>query len=314
MHSVRAAVLVPIALSVTLASGAPPEFATSVSNSQPILWYRLGEPSGNFVNSGTLGPAFNAFATGTPTRAVPTPGGDTGIALARGAFLESFGVSPLTGNPTFSIEAVVNLADPGAASFWGPFLHWGDGGANRSGREVYFGIQASNNNRVYAGFYNGGIRTSDILSGNTWVHVVWTRQGGNNSEAGSSLYINGCLVATQRDPDLSPGFFSAANINVTPTTFRINEARDVLGNRYFTGILDEVALYNRILTAEEIEARGSIFRCAADRNCDGGVDGDDVIVFFNAWDQSLPEGDFTGDGGVDGDDVIAFFERWDFGC
>jgi hypothetical protein len=52
----------------------------------------------------------------------------------------------------------------------------------------------------------------------------------------------------------------------------------------FSGILDEVALYNRIITAEEIEARGSIFRCAADRNCDGGVDGDDAIAFFERWD------------------------------
>ena len=314
MRFMRAAVLGPIVLGVTLVSAAPPEFATSVANSQPLLWYRLGEPSGTFANSGSLGPTFTAFAVGSPNRAVPTLGGDAGIGLTRGAYLESLDLSPLTGNPTFSIEAVVNLADPGAARNWGPFLHWGDGGANRTGREVYFGVQNGNNNVVYAGFYNAGIQTANPVSGNTWVHVVWTRQGGNDSEAGSSLYINGCLVSSVRDSSLSPGFVLAPNINVTATTFRINEARDVLGNRYFTGVLDEIALYNRILTPEEIEARGSIYRCPADRNCDGGVDGDDVIVFFNAWDQSLPEGDFTGDGGVDGDDVIAFFERWDSGC
>jgi hypothetical protein len=284
MRSIRAAVFGPLALALSIASAAPPEFATSVASSQPILWYRLNEPSGTFANSGTLGPTFTAFATGSPNRAVPTPGGDTGIGLTQGAFLESLDLSPLTGNPTFSIEAVVNLADPGAARNSGPFLHWGDGGANRTGREVYFGIQNGNNNFVYAGFYNAGIRTANPVSGNTWVHVVWTRQGGNDSETGSSLYINGCLVSSVRDSTLNPGFVSASNINVTSTTFRINEARDVLGNRYFTGILDEVALYNRILTAEEIEARGSIFRCAADRTCDGGVDGDDVIAFFGFWD------------------------------
>jgi hypothetical protein len=49
-------------------------------------------------------------------------------------------------------------------------------------------------------------------------------------------------------------------------------------------------------------------------NCDGGIDGDDVITFFTDWDQGLTAADFNQDGGVDGDDVIAFFERWDSGC
>jgi hypothetical protein len=54
--------------------------------------------------------------------------------------------------------------------------------------------------------------------------------------------------------------------------------------------------------------------CAADINADGGVDGDDVITFFAAWDAGQSLGDFNGDGGVDGDDVIEFFARWDAGC
>ncbi|MFZ4576118.1 MAG: GC-type dockerin domain-anchored protein, partial [Phycisphaerales bacterium] len=54
--------------------------------------------------------------------------------------------------------------------------------------------------------------------------------------------------------------------------------------------------------------------CPADINGDGGVDGDDVIAFFTAWDNANPAADFNGDNAVDGDDVIAFFERWDGGC
>jgi hypothetical protein len=52
--------------------------------------------------------------------------------------------------------------------------------------------------------------------------------------------------------------------------------------------------------------------CPADWNNDGGVDGDDVIAFFAAWDAG--NADFNNDGGTDGDDVIAFFGRWDAGC
>jgi len=54
--------------------------------------------------------------------------------------------------------------------------------------------------------------------------------------------------------------------------------------------------------------------CPADFNDDGGVDGDDVIAFFAAWDIGDIAADYTGDGGVDGDDVIGFFADWDAGC
>jgi hypothetical protein len=52
----------------------------------------------------------------------------------------------------------------------------------------------------------------------------------------------------------------------------------------------------------------------ADFNGDGGIDSDDVIGFFGAWDAGNPDADFNGDFGVDSDDVIGFFARWDRGC
>jgi hypothetical protein len=54
--------------------------------------------------------------------------------------------------------------------------------------------------------------------------------------------------------------------------------------------------------------------CLSDYNCDGGVDGDDVIAFFADWDLGLAPSDVNQDGGVDGDDVIDFFFHWDRGC
>ncbi|MFZ4575967.1 MAG: hypothetical protein ACOYN0_16380, partial [Phycisphaerales bacterium] len=51
----------------------------------------------------------------------------------------------------------------------------------------------------------------------------------------------------------------------------------------------------------------------ADFDGNGGVDGDDVILFFTLWDQSDSLADLNGDGGVDGDDLIAFFALWDNG-
>lgn len=296
------------------ASAAPPEFAASVSGSQPILWYRLNEAAGNFVNSGSLGAAFDAVSVGTIARAAPTATGDAGVGLTIGGYLESLGISALTGNPTFSVEAVVLLASPGNANLWGPFLHWGNGVGGRNGKEVYFSIAGANNLRVFTGFYNGGLRTPYELDPNKWMHVVWTRQGGTDSEAGSKLYINGCLIVTERDTQLSPGFYSAAQINVAPSAFRINAAQDSAGQRYFTGTLDEVALYDRVLTADEIAYRGSLYKCAADQNCDAIVDLTDFFEFFNCWDLSEPCADIDGNGEVDLSDYFTFFNNFDNQC
>lgn len=54
--------------------------------------------------------------------------------------------------------------------------------------------------------------------------------------------------------------------------------------------------------------------CPADTDADGEVDGEDVSIFFAAWDAGHLFADITGDDSVDSDDVIAFFARWDTGC
>ncbi len=53
--------------------------------------------------------------------------------------------------------------------------------------------------------------------------------------------------------------------------------------------------------------------CFADYNNDGGIDGDDVIAFFAAWDAGESCADVDASTGVDGDDVINFFAAWDAG-
>ncbi len=54
-------------------------------------------------------------------------------------------------------------------------------------------------------------------------------------------------------------------------------------------------------------------QCPADFNQDGGVDGDDMTVFFAAWEQGEMIADVNADGGIDGDDVSTFFRFWEAG-
>jgi hypothetical protein len=98
-----------------------------------------------------------------------------------------------------------------------------------------------------------------------------------------------------------PGLFSG----VTTRTLRI------------TGIDPSVAgTYDCLVTNScgQTTSNTSVVYCPSDANRDRSVDGDDVILFFQQWDQNDEAADFTGDGAVDGDDVIGFFGRWDVGC
>jgi hypothetical protein len=54
--------------------------------------------------------------------------------------------------------------------------------------------------------------------------------------------------------------------------------------------------------------------CPADFNVDGGVDGQDMFEFFDAWSNGLSSADLNFDGGTDGSDVNAFYGRWENGC
>jgi concanavalin A-like lectin/glucanase superfamily protein len=274
--------------------GASPAFHGQVSASNPLLWYQLSEPSGNAVNFGSLGATYDGVYFGTVDRAASTLGGDAGAGFnSTDDYIESLGTSPLVGNPTFSIETLIFLPAGGTAALWGPFLHWGDGGGGdgdpqRTGHEVYFSAQNANLNRTYAGFYNAGQRTASLVPLGEWLHIVWTRTGGNNSADGSTLYINGASVALEQDPNLSPGLVTAAGINVNSTTFRINRARDYLGTRHFTGTMDEIALYDRVLSATEVRDHACTIEAlcggaAGDYNGSGIVDAADYTV----WRDSL---------------------------
>ena len=54
--------------------------------------------------------------------------------------------------------------------------------------------------------------------------------------------------------------------------------------------------------------------CPGDFNQDGGVDGQDLFAFFDAWVGGLSPADVNSDGGVDGGDLASFMDRWSNGC
>ena len=178
-----------------------------------------------------------------------TIGGDTGVAFnGINDFVDSGGGAPLslTGNPSFTIETLVFIPTGASALNYPTFLHWGAPGTANS---VFFGLRRFENNKIYAGFYNGGQMMSGTIALDEWHHIVMVRNGGGNSATGTTLYVDGASVALTPDTLLPSPILTPT---LTSTTFRINRATD--DSRVFTGSMDELALYDRVLSESEVEA------------------------------------------------------------
>lgn len=239
----------------SLPHAATPAYHAEIEASAPVLWYQFNEASGAAVNHGTLDAGYDATYFGAPTLEAPTLEGDTGVAFATAAdYLESLGDAPagLTGNPTFSAEALFFVPLGGTCSLWAPFLHWGPSDdSGTTARSVYFSFSNGDPTSAFAGFYNGGLKSaSSSLPLGRWHHFIWVRVGGGTALEGTTVYLDGVDVTSTLVPDPNLPADGLTPV-VEATAFRVNRARDFDGQRYFTGTLDEVALYDRVLTPQE---------------------------------------------------------------
>ena len=230
-------------------------YQAEIEASAPVLHYQFNEASGAAVNYGSLGSAYDATYLGAPTRQAQTLAGDTGVAFATAEdYLESLGVAPagLTGNPTFSAEALFYVPVGGTCSLWAPFLHWGPSdNEGTTARSVYFSFSNNDPTSAFAGFYNGGLKSAaGSLPLGRWHRFIWVRVGGGTALEGTTVYLDGVDVTSTLLPDPAlPA--DGLTPTVGATEFRVNRARDFDGSRYFTGTLDELALYDRALTPQE---------------------------------------------------------------
>ncbi|MCA9300569.1 MAG: LamG domain-containing protein, partial [Phycisphaerales bacterium] len=183
----------------------------------------------------------------------------------------------------------------------------------------YFSFQNDRPDILYAGFYNGGLRTARPVALGTWMHLAWVRDsnaGANGPFVGSTLYVDGCPVAMEPDSDL-PGF---TTVDVFSSPFRIQRAADF--NRFADVTMDELALYDTLLSETEIRARVQALGiptsggCAADLTGDcGHLDIFDVILFLQYFDAEDARADLAPPlGSFDIFDILAYLERFADGC
>ncbi|KOU59251.1 fibronectin [Streptomyces sp. MMG1533] len=109
-------------------------------------------------------------------------------------------------------------------------------------------IYMANNGRLVFGVYPGAIRTittNQSFNNGAWHHVVAT-QGSD----GIKLYVDGTLRAsnfTVTGSEQASGFWRVGGDNLDNWTSRPS-------SRFYTGLIDEVAVYGKVLTASQVAA------------------------------------------------------------
>ena len=147
-----------------------------------------------------------------------------------------------------------------------------------------------------------------------WFHYAGTYDGTTDEYA---MYYNGQEIIRDFSnliPGIPPGDWGGQEASGDWFAAGFGAVYDNFGSRRLDGLMDELYVFSRALTAEEVLALFEIPPPGdnADFNGDGTVDGDDFLIWQNGFgspgDPSM--GDANGDGNVDGDDFLIWQEQF----
>jgi hypothetical protein len=242
-------------------------YAQTVLAKRPVAYWRLGESSGptavDATGKGHDGTYHGNPAFGQPGAIQSDPGGAVAFD-GRHDYVEvhnSVHFSQPDSGKGLTVEAWMR---PDVLAFAGQtlqeYVHWlgkGDAGDFEWGFRFYSIDSPSRPNRISAYIWNpsggegAGAYFQDELIAGTWIYVVACYDPGDQSDAGAgvSIYRDGVL---RSGPSSSPGaLYSSYGIAPAHGAAPLRLATRDLGS-FFTGGLDDVAVYPRVLSASEI--------------------------------------------------------------
>ncbi len=257
-----------------------------------------GAGPGNLAQAGPR-PAGGFPGLAADNRAVHLNGSTSYVNVADSTDLD------ITGALTMEAWIKLDSIPSGNAGIVGKYL----GSGNQRSFLLYVNGQGAGNGELGMVISPDGTFTSAanlvdnlVLATGQWVYVVGTYQP---SQA-MRLYINGVLVE-QRTSGVPAAIFASSADLWMGLQF------DTSAANHLPGLIDEVALYTRALSAAEIAAHYAAALAEpvpGDVNFDGVVDIFDINVVSAHWGESGPTGDANGDMMVDIFDVNLISAHW----
>ena len=246
--NLKLASLLTVVLGGTIAALA--DYPSTVSSLGPVAYWRLNEtatpPAADVaVNAGSLGDAAVAYYQGAASH--PAPGALNGRTDSAAAFDGTAGTfafvpyNPALNPPApFSAEVWLNPSVDNPSGTLTCAISSGQFASPRSGWLIYQS-DTGWNLRMYN--QNGTATSLSITGGGapvtgTWHHLVVAYDGTN-----ATLYVNGKSAATGTPTSYVPGASGG---------FAIGGRAD--SSFYWNGSADEVAIYNKALTAADVTA------------------------------------------------------------
>lgn len=224
------------------------DFAAAVNTSTLIGYWKFDESeSGAAVDSSGYGTSLDP--SGTP----PTPSATAAVTAFDNPYSASFdGVSSYFAatstsilNTTTSLSIAVWVKFNSVSSSYQTIV-----GKWEVGSKQQFLVQLNNNNKI--GFWTGNgnsvgsvLESAATVSPNTWYHIVATVNG-----TSKNLYVNGIL---------SNSGTSTTAIGTSTIEFTVG-SKKYNGGPYFeflNGFVDDLRLYNRVISGTEITALAS---------------------------------------------------------
>jgi len=205
-----------------------------------VAYYRLNETSGNPVDS--VG-GFNLTNNGTTTftSGKILNGADGGASNSSKYLSVSSNLGIDGGAMSYSVWVNVTTQLAGANETQG-ICSLGSDGTDVTYHLFYMteaSVKKIGFNRLRNGITDGYLYYNTTLNAGTWYHIVTTYDGAN-----SNIYVNGSLVA-------GPTAFSGNGSGTTTSRFHVLTSTQTT-THYFSGIVDELGVWSRALTAAEI--------------------------------------------------------------
>lgn len=149
-----------------------------------------------------------------------------------------------------TLSVWVKLSSYGAGG-GGYLINKGDAASGGHGWSLF--ISQSNGLITFTARYNttnllsqGALNTFSLSDMNKWVHIMVTWDGSTNSATGVHIYKNGNEISYSSQVNGSSSYLSDAANNLN-----IGDG-GLISGRQTNGILDDVRIYNRVLSAREL--------------------------------------------------------------